>query len=165
VRELWDASFAGFEGKRRAESAPLHVDIVLRGLPQSDLVTGEGFHVKGLDLGGGLQHGPQYFFDLWILFPPVQFGILWILPEAHSQDTIGFSGGNQHDLIHEPRLLFENRQNLFAEDKLAGTLRLAPGAVNATSIVRCRFSRQPVILALVALFSTAGVKISCGVLR
>ncbi len=66
-------------------------------------------YVKGANLGFCLKEVPHRIVDLLVLFALIFLGILSLVPKAQSQNLIRLSGRNQHDLVHEASLFFQDR--------------------------------------------------------
>ena len=63
-------------------------------------------YVKRANLGFRFEEMPQRIVNLLVLFALIFFGILSLVPKAQSQNLIGLSRRNEHDLIHETALVF-----------------------------------------------------------
>ena len=75
-----------------------------------------GVDVKGSDLGFGLEKVSQGIVDLLILFSLILFSILLFVPKAQSQNAIGVGVRDEHNLVDETALPFQNRHASFIDD-------------------------------------------------
>src|SRR6266404_1858450 len=89
---------------------------LLGGLFCGDLVADRGVDVKGSDLWFGLDKVSQGIVDLLILFALILLSILLFVPKAQSQNAIGVGVRDQHNLVDEAALLFQNRHGFLIDD-------------------------------------------------
>ena len=90
--------------------------MALGGLFCRDLVADRGVDVKGSDLGLGLEKVSQGIVNLLILFALILLSILLFVPKAQSQNAIGVGVRDEHNLVDEATLFFQNRHAFFIDD-------------------------------------------------
>src|SRR5439155_9868923 len=78
------------------------------GFVSGDLMGDRAVHVEGANHGFGIEEVPKRFMDLRVLLAMILFGIPSFVPETQSQNVIGFRVRDEHNLVHEALLFFQD---------------------------------------------------------
>src|SRR5438552_8994512 len=104
----------------------------------SNLVGGRAVNVERANHGFGLKVVPQRVVDLLVLLAVILLGILLCVPKAESQNLIALRVRDEHNLVDEAALFFQNRHCFFI-DGFGEFFRLAglAGQFNYAGEHRC----------------------------
>src|ERR1700722_7629119 len=83
----------------------------LGSLACSDFMAGKCIDVEGL--GYRRAHVGDQFVDSWKLFGHIALGILLTFPKAQRKNPVRFGIGYKDNPVHEPRLAFNDWEDLF----------------------------------------------------
>src|SRR5207247_10614992 len=110
------------------------------GFVSGDLMGDRAVHVEGADHGFGIEEVPKRFIDLRVLLAMILFGVSSFVPETQSQNVIGFRVRDEHNLVHEALLFFQDWYRSFIDGfcQFFRFSRLA-GQFNCASKHSCSF--------------------------
>ena len=106
----------------------------LSGFACSDLMAGKGIDVEGLRYRRAFYQVGDQFVDSRKLFVHIALGILLTFPKAQREDLVRLGIRYEQNLVHEPRLVFKDWEDLIVNSsrKLLRFFRFGPDGYYST---------------------------------
>src|SRR5712691_4468596 len=140
---IWVPPFSGMVSHGRVARSPARPCVKFAAKSSGSfrcihLVGGRAVNVERANHGFGLEEMPQGVVDLLVLLAVILLGILPCVPKAESQNLIALRVRDEHNLVDEAALLFQNRHCFFI-DSVGEFFRLAglAGQFNYAGEHRC----------------------------